>query len=53
LRDESAQIQTVQYDMTLQQKKELEGRMEEIMKTQESTEEREMKSQKEKDDVQM
>jgi hypothetical protein len=45
LRDESAQVQT-QYDMTLQQKKELEGRMEEIMKTKEGAEERETKNPK-------
>jgi hypothetical protein len=37
--------------MTLQQKNDLEGRMEEIMKTEESTEERAMKSPKDKDDI--
>jgi hypothetical protein len=36
--------------MNLQQKKELEGRMEEILKEKKGIEEREMKSQKEKDD---
>jgi hypothetical protein len=50
LRDESTHIQ-MQYDMALWKKKELEDKMEEIMKTQESAEERETKSQKEKDDA--
>jgi hypothetical protein len=50
LRDKRIHIH-IEYDMALQKKKEHEYRVEEIMKTQESIEEREMKSQKEKDDV--
>jgi DNA repair exonuclease SbcCD ATPase subunit len=50
IRDERAQVQA-QYDMALQQKKEIEGRIEEVMKNNEGDEERAMKSLQEKDEV--
>jgi chromosome segregation ATPase len=50
IRDERAQVQA-QYDMALQQKKEIEGRIEEVMKNKEGAEERAMKALQEKEEV--
>jgi hypothetical protein len=49
MQDERSQVQT-QYEMALQQKKEIEGHIEEVIKNNEGAEARDMKSLQEKEE---